>query len=73
MLADFRLHEEVVVVWFEHDLADQLQILQTVDWFRAQDQGKTRLGLIQIDFLSRRAAVLRAGPVADCRFLNRVD
>jgi len=48
MLADFRLQEEVVL-WFEHDLADQLQILQLLDWFYAQDPGKTRLCLIQIN------------------------
>lgn len=48
MLADFRLHEEVVL-WFEHDLLDQLQILQLLDWFYAHDPGKTRLSLIQIN------------------------
>src|SRR6185295_19412721 len=28
----FRDHEEVVL-WFEHDLYDQLQLIQILDWF----------------------------------------
>src|SRR5438067_1253428 len=35
-LAGFRDHEEVVL-WFEHDLYDQLQLLQILDWFSHQD------------------------------------
>jgi hypothetical protein len=31
-LGDSRLHEEVVL-WFEHDLYDQLQLIQILDWF----------------------------------------
>src|SRR6185436_13809586 len=31
-LAAFRDHDEVVL-WFEHDLYDQLQLLQLLDWF----------------------------------------
>jgi hypothetical protein len=50
MLNTFRQHEEVVL-WFEHDLYDQLQLLQLLDWFSAQDLGKVRLGLIQINSL----------------------
>ena len=45
-LAGFRKHEEAVL-WFEHDLNDQLQLLQLLDWFSTQDLGKTRLSLIQ--------------------------
>jgi hypothetical protein len=48
MLEDFRKHEDVVL-WFEHDLLDQLQLIQLLDWFSAQDEGKTRLSLIQIN------------------------
>jgi hypothetical protein len=48
MLAEFRLQEEVVL-WFEHDLTDQLQVLQLLDYFYAHDPGKTRLSLIQIN------------------------
>src|SRR5207302_92319 len=36
VLADFRSHEEVVL-WFEHDLYDQLQLIQLFDWFSGQD------------------------------------
>ena len=38
-------HEEVVL-WFEHDLYDQLQLIQILDWFSHQDLGHTRLSLI---------------------------
>lgn len=47
-LAAFRDHEEVIL-WFEHDLYDQLQLLQLLDWFAHNDLGRTRLSLIQID------------------------
>jgi hypothetical protein len=47
-LEDFRRHEEVVL-WFEHDLFDQLQLVQLLDWFGKQDLGGAKLGLIQID------------------------
>jgi hypothetical protein len=38
-------HDEVVL-WFEHDLYDQLQLLQVLDWFAAQGLHGTRLSLI---------------------------
>src|SRR5262252_2859097 len=47
-LADFRKHEEVVL-WFEHDLYDQLQLIQLLDRFAQQELGKTKLSLIQVD------------------------
>src|SRR4029077_13449335 len=47
-LEDFRKHEEIVL-WFEHDLFDQLQLIQLLDWFGQQDLGGVKLGLIQID------------------------
>ncbi len=47
-LAAFREHEEVVL-WFEHDLYDQLQLLQLLDWFSRQDTGRTSLSLICTD------------------------
>src|SRR6185369_6885619 len=31
-LLDFQRHDEVVL-WFEHDLFDQLQLIQILDWF----------------------------------------
>ncbi len=51
-LADLVRHEEVVL-WFEHDLYDQLQILQILDWIGTQEMaGKTKLSLICIDRFS---------------------
>ncbi len=47
-LEDFREHQDVVL-WFEHDLLDQLQLCQLLDWFSAHEEGKTRLSLIQIN------------------------
>lgn len=47
-LAEFRERSEVVL-WFEHDLYDQLQLLQILDWFSQQDRGGTRLSLISTD------------------------
>ena len=37
-----------IVLWFEHDLLDQLQLLQLLDWFATADLGDTRLSLICI-------------------------
>ena len=37
---------DAVVLWFEHDLYDQLQILQILDWFAEQDLFSTRLSMI---------------------------
>jgi hypothetical protein len=47
-VAQFRDHEEVIL-WFEHDLYDQLQLLQLLDFFSKRDMGGTRLTLICID------------------------
>jgi len=38
-----------VVLWFEHDLLDQLQILQLLDWFSKIDLTTTALSMICID------------------------
>jgi hypothetical protein len=46
-LARFAGHDEVAL-WFEHDLYDQLQLLQLLDWFNGQSPGATRLSLICI-------------------------
>lgn len=35
-----------VLLWFEHDLYDQLQILQILDWFAEQDMDGFEVGLI---------------------------
>jgi hypothetical protein len=47
-LAGFRERSEVVL-WFEHDLYDQLQLLQILDWFSRMELGATRLSLIATD------------------------
>ncbi len=47
-IADCRNHEEVVL-WFEHDLYDQLQLIQLLDWFSAQELKGVRLSLIQVN------------------------
>ena len=44
-LASFHKFDEVVL-WFEHDLYDQLQILQILDWFATQDLKNTTLSII---------------------------
>src|SRR6266581_4963758 len=36
-LAQFAAHQEVIL-WFEHDLYDQLQLIQLLDWFSRQDR-----------------------------------
>ncbi|MEM9228744.1 MAG: hypothetical protein AAGB10_03980 [Pseudomonadota bacterium] len=40
---------DTILLWFEHDLLDQLQILQILDWFHASDLGDTDLQMICID------------------------
>jgi hypothetical protein len=47
-LARFAEFEEVVL-WFEHDLYDQLQLIQILDWFSRRDLGRTSLSLIATD------------------------
>lgn len=38
-----------IVLWFEHDLFDQLQLLQLLAWFADHDRGRARLDLLCID------------------------
>lgn len=40
------LREEEIVLWFEHDLFDQLQLLQLLDWFATCELGATALSLV---------------------------
>jgi hypothetical protein len=44
-LEAFGEHDEVVL-WFEHDLYDQLQLLQLLDYFALRERGATRLTLV---------------------------
>ena len=46
-LRDFRKHQDVVL-WFEHDLFDQLQLLQLLDWFSQQDLDGINFDMVQI-------------------------
>ncbi len=43
------IDEDEVVFWFEHDLLDQLQILQLLDWFGQTENRKCRLSMICIN------------------------
>lgn len=54
-------HEEVVL-WFEHDLYDQLQLIQILDWCSEQNPGSTKLSLIgtEVYFGSLRPETLRS-------------
>lgn len=47
-LSRFRDHEEVVL-WFEHDLFCQVQLIYLLDWFARHGPGNTKLSLICID------------------------
>jgi hypothetical protein len=47
-LKAFRRHVEVVL-WFEHDLTDQLQLIQLLGWFAHEDLDTVRLSLINVD------------------------
>jgi hypothetical protein len=44
----FTEHAEVVL-WFEHDLYDQLHLIQILDWFNGRDRGETQLSMICIN------------------------
>ncbi len=46
-LGAFADHDEVVL-WFEHDLFDQLILIRHLDWFARRDMGRTTLSLICI-------------------------
>jgi hypothetical protein len=46
-LARFHTHDETVL-WFEHDLYDQLQLLQILDWFSRRNLEVASVSLIQI-------------------------
>jgi hypothetical protein len=48
MLSDLASHDEVVL-WFEHDLYDQLQLLQILDRIEALDVAPTRLSIVCIN------------------------
>ena len=47
-LAGFAEHDEVVL-WFEHDLFCQVQLIYLLKWFAARDLGKTKLSMVCIN------------------------
>ena len=55
ILERFR-NEREVVLWFEHDLYDQLQLLQILGWLAEQERLATLLSLIAIDSFPDRAS-----------------
>jgi hypothetical protein len=44
-LEGYHNHDEVVL-WFEHDLFDQLQLLRLLDWFGSREHGRGRVSLV---------------------------
>lgn len=48
-LLESSAHYEKVVLWFEHDLYDQLQLLQILDWFHQHRPLKATLTIICVD------------------------
>jgi hypothetical protein len=40
------LNQDEIVLWFEHDLYDQLQVIQLLDWFGQQKVVRTKLSLV---------------------------
>ena len=40
---------EKIILWFEHDLYDQLHLLQILDWFNQNRHKKTALSMICVD------------------------
>lgn len=47
-LATFSEHEEVVL-WFEHDLFCQVQLIYLLNWFAARELGATKLSLVCVN------------------------
>jgi len=48
LLASFSEHDEVVL-WFEHDLFCQVQLIYLLNWFAGREMGKTKLSLVCIN------------------------
>lgn len=65
-----------VVLWFEHDLYDQLQLLQVLDWFAAHPRPKGTLLLVQAeDYIGRQEpeAVERLAATAEAVTQAQLD
>jgi hypothetical protein len=65
-LARFMEHDEVCL-WFEHDLYDQLQCLQILDWLAGERPGNTLLSMVCIGQFPGVARFFGLGPPSpDC-------
>jgi hypothetical protein len=40
------LGQDEIILWFEHDLYDQLHLIQILDWYAGQDLGRAKLTMI---------------------------
>jgi len=47
-LASFGGHDEIIL-WFEHDLFCQVQLIYLLNWFAGRETGKTKLSLVCIN------------------------
>ncbi|SFV59361.1 hypothetical protein MNB_SV-13-185 [hydrothermal vent metagenome] len=47
-LKDYHKYKKIIL-WFEHDLYDQLQMLQILSWFQSNNIGNIKLNLISTD------------------------
>lgn len=63
-----------VVLWFEHDLYDQLQLLQVLDWFADNPRSDGALFLIQIDdYIGRQEPEAITGLAATAQPVNQAQ
>ena len=63
-----------VVLWFEHDLYDQLQLLQVLDWFADNPRADGTLLLVQIDdYIGRQEPEAIAGLAATARPVSQAQ
>jgi len=63
-----------VVLWFEHDLYDQLQLLQVLDWFADNPRADGSLLLVQIDdYIGRQEPEAIAGLAATARPVSQAQ
>jgi len=65
-----------VVLWFEHDLYDQLQLLQVLDWFAAHPRAEGTLFVVQAeDYLGRQEPedIERLAATAEAVTLAQLD
>lgn len=82
MLRDFRRRDEhlaaasrydEITLWFEHDLLDQLQILQLLDWFSNTELVDGRLSLICINAFPNVVPFRGLGQLGPAQMATLVD